>query len=310
MSAAPPRICVVGSCNVDLTFRAARLPRPGETLPAHSVLMGHGGKGANQAVMAARLGARVALIGRVGRDSFGEQALAHYRAEGIDTTHVGTDAERPTGTAAILVDDRANNCILVVAGANAGVSPDDVGAAESALERAGAVLCQLETPLDATLAAFRLARAHRVMTFLNPAPAADLPDELLQLTDVLMPNEREAERLTGLPVEMVDQAEAAARALRRRGPQTVLITLGERGVVVAGGERCEPVAAVPVAAVDTTGAGDAFIGALAVFLLEGGELFETARRAAAVAALAVTRPGAQGAFPTRAEVTAFLASHS
>jgi ribokinase len=302
-------ICVVGSCNVDLTFRAERLPQPGETLPARSVHLGHGGKGANQAVMAARLGARVSLIGRVGRDAFGEQALAHYRAEGIDTTHVRLDAELPTGTAAIVVDDRANNCILVVPGANGGVSPDDVRAAEGVLASSRAVLCQLETPLDATLTAFGLARAHGVTTILNPAPAADLPDELLHLTDLCIPNETEAERLTGMAVTTLEQAEQAAASLRSRGPRAVLLTLGHRGVWLdeENGQRHLPTVAVE--AIDPTGAGDAFIGALAMGLLEGRSLAEAGRRAAAVAALTVTRPGAQSAFPTRAEAEAFLKVH-
>jgi ribokinase len=301
-------ICVVGSCNVDLTFRAARLPQSGETLHARSMQVGHGGKGANQAVMAARLGARVAMVGRVGRDAFGEQAMAHYRTEGIDTTHTRIDAEQSTGTAAILVDDQANNCILVVPGANGAVSSEDVRAAESVLASSGAVLCQLETPLDATLAAFRLARAHGVRTILNPAPVVELPDELLQLTDLCIPNETEAERLTGVVIRTLEDAEKAAAALRQRGPRTVLLTLGNRGAWLQE-ESGQHIPSITVDAVDTTGAGDAFIGALAVFLNEGRSLSEAARRAAAVAALTVTRAGAQNSFPTRTEAMSFLKSH-
>ncbi len=302
----PARVCVVGSSNIDLTFRTPRLPRPGETVSGHTFHVGFGGKGANQAVTAARLGARVTMVGRVGRDAFGEQTLDNYRRHGIDTAHVSVDAERPTGTAAIVVDDDARNCILVVAGANAGLIPDDVRAAAAAIRCADVLLCQLEVSVETTLEAFRVAKAAGVRTILSPAPAASLPDELLRLTDLCVPNETEVELLTGQVAATVSEAEIAALALLRRGPQVVLVTLGERGVLVVEPGAAEHAAGLPVEAIDPTGAGDTFTGALAVFLAEGLTLRDATRRANAVAALSVTRLGAQAACPTRAEAEAFL----
>jgi ribokinase len=305
-----PVICVVGSSNIDLTFRAARLPRPGETLPGHGFQLGFGGKGANQAVMAARLGAQVRMVSRVGRDVFGEQTLAHYRAEGIDTSHVRADAERPTGVASIVVDDEARNCILVVAGANGALSPADVRAAAEAIRTADVLLCQLEVPVETTGEALRLARAAGVRTVLNPAPGLPLPDELLALADLCVPNETEVEALTGLPAATPPEAEAAARALLRRGPGTVIVTLGRRGALVVDAKAAQHVPGAEVEAVDTTGAGDAFIGALAVALADGRPLAEAVRRANLLAALSVTRPGTQTSFPRRDEAEAFLAGRA
>jgi ribokinase len=305
--AVPPHVCVVGSANIDLTFRTARLPRPGETFAGHAFHLGFGGKGGNQAVTAARLGASVTLVGKVGRDVFGEQTAAHYRSEGIDTTHLLADAARPSGVAAIVVDDDARNCILVVAGANGGLTPADVGGAAAVLASADVLLCQLEVPVETTREALRVAREAGVRTVLNPAPAAPLPDDLLRLADLCIPNETELELLTGQPVATPAQAEAAARSLLQRGPRTVIVTLGSRGALVANGQGLAHLPAFPVRAVDPTGAGDAFIGGLAVFLAEGCPLPEAVRRAAAVAALSVTRLGTQTAFPRRPEVEAFLA---
>lgn len=302
----PPRVCVVGSSNIDLTFRTARLPSPGETLTGQTFQLGFGGKGANQAVMAAHLGAQVSMVARVGGDVFGEQTVQNYRRHGIDSTHVLRDAERPTGVASIVVDDNAQNCILIVAGANAGLSVADVRAAAAAIESAGVLLCQLEVPTETTLEAFRLARAAGVYTILNPAPAADLPDELLRLTDLCIPNETEIEALIGQRVTTPDAAKEAARTLLQRGPRAVLVTLGPRGVLLVEGQTVEHIPSVPVPAVDASGAGDAFIGSLAVFLVEGMPLREAAYRANVAAALSVTRPGTQASFPTRTEVEARL----
>jgi ribokinase len=197
-----------------------------------------------------------------------------------------------------------------VAGANAALSPADVRAASSVIGEAGALLCQLEVPIETTLEALRVARAAGVRTILNPAPAASLSDETLSLTDLCIPNETEAEWLTGQRVSSLAEAESAARALLARGPKAVLVTLGERGVLFVEGPTVQHLAAVPVHAVDASGAGDAFIGSLAVFLVEGMPLPEAARRANAVAALSVTRPGTQTSFPTRTEVEAQLSIHS
>jgi ribokinase len=302
----PPSICVVGSSNIDLTFRTSRLPRPGETLAGHGFHLGFGGKGANQAVMAARLGARVAMVSRVGRDVFGEQTLSNYREQGIDTAHVQLDEARPSGVAAIVVDDAAQNCILVMAGANGGLSAADVRRAAGPVQSADVVLCQMEVPPEASLEAFRLARAAGVRTILNPAPAGPLSDELLSLTDLCVPNESELEALTGQAADDLVRAEGAARRLLGRGSARVLVTLGERGALLVDADGATPVPTVAVDPVDPTGAGDVFIGSLAVFWAHGLSLVEAARRAGAVAALSVTRLGAQAGFPTRAEAETFL----
>jgi ribokinase len=303
---AAPRICVIGSANADLTFRTSRLPRPGETFAGHSFHLGFGGKGANQAVAAARLGAKVSLVARVGDDAFGRESLRRFWAEGLDTAFVRADANRPTGTAAIVVDDSAQNCILIVAGANAGLAPADVREAIAAVQQANVLLCQLEVPLDTTLEALRLAHAAGVRKVLTPAPAAELTEEFFELCDLCVPNETEAELLTGREVKDFGDAEGAAVELRRRGVRSVVVTLGERGALLVDDEGISHVPAVPVRAVDPTGAGDAFTAALAVFWAEGIGLREAARRASAVAALTVTRSGTQAAFPTQAEVQDWL----
>jgi ribokinase len=304
-----PRICVVGSTNIDLTFRTQRLPVAGETLAGQSFHLGHGGKGANQAVMAARLGAEAAFVSRVGRDAFGELALANLRAQGIDTGFVGLDGRRATGVASILVDDQARNCILVVPGANLGLSTQEVRDAAGAIRSADAVVCQLEVPLEAVTEAFRLAREAGVRTILNPAPAQSLSDELLQFTDVCVPNEGEAAELSRISTTNGGRTADAGEVLRRRGPKAVLVTLGERGVVVHEGGEPEHIPAPGVVAEDTSGAGDAFVGSLAVFLAEGHSLREAARRANVAAALSVTRLGTQASYPLRSEVEAFIDRH-
>jgi ribokinase len=303
--AKPPRICVVGSANVDLTFRMPRLPKAGETLAGHSLHTGMGGKGANQAVAAARLGAQVTFVACLGNDPFGVEALRHYCAEGIDTSFVRQDARCSTGTAAIVVDDRAENCILYVPGANARLMPEDVRRASAAIQNADVVLCQLETPVASTLEAFRLARAAGVMTVLTPAPAMDVPEQLLQLCDLCVPNKTETEHLTRRPVDTPEGARVAADMLRTRGVKSVAMTLGSGGALLLGDAGALHVPAIHVDAVDTTGAGDAFTAALAVSLAEGVELNESARWATLVAALSVTRLGAQTAFPSLAEVNDF-----
>lgn len=303
-----PRICVVGSANVDLTFRTPRLPTPGETIGGHAFHLGMGGKGANQAVAAARLGAEVALIARVGNDSFGQEAIRHYRAEGLDTTCLRQDAHSPTGTAAIVVDDAAENCIIVVAGANAKLSPEDVREASVVIQNADVLLCQLETPLEATVEAFRLARAAGVRTVLTPAPVTALPDGLLPLCDLCVPNQTEIARLVGGIIDSSGDAQVAANMLRERGVKSVVVTLGSRGALLVDAEGTTPISAVEVTAVDPTGAGDAFTAALAVGLADGLSLREAAQRASVVGALTATRIGTQTAFPTLAEVKKWMSS--
>jgi ribokinase len=304
-----PRICVVGSSNIDLISMVPRLPKLGETLVGRSFHLGYGGKGANQAVMAARLGAQVTMVTRVGRDVFGEGTLKNYQDQGIDTTYVLFDESRFSGVAPIFVDDHAQNFIVIVPGANTGLSPADVHAARQVVTGADVLVCQLEVPVETTLEAFRVAKSAGVRTVLNPAPAAPLPDELLQLTDICAPNETETELLTGQPVHSLAEAGAAARLLRDRGPAVIILTLGERGALVLNGDSVEHVPAIAVEAVDPTGAGDAFIGSLAVYIAEGLTLRDAVLRANAVAALSVTKIGTQVSFPQRADADAFLLQH-
>jgi ribokinase len=304
----PCRICVLGSANVDLTFRTPRLPQAGETLAGRSLHVGMGGKGANQAVAAARLGAEVTFVACVGNDSFGAQAIGQFQREGINTAFIRQDANQPTGTAAIMVDDDAENCIIIVPGANAGLSIADVRAASSAIQQADAVLCQLETPLEATQEAFRLARAAGKLTVLTPAPVRELPDELLCLCDLCVPNRIEIEVLVGRAVHSHEDAHAAAKSLMARGVKSVALTMGGSGAFLLDDTGAIHIPAVAVDAVDTTGAGDAFTAALAVSLADGLPLKEAARRASLVAAITVTRIGTQAAFPQRKEVDESLAS--
>jgi ribokinase len=309
-SVSAPQICVVGSANIDLITRVPRMPKLGETMHGHSFHLVYGGKGANQAVMAAKLGARVCMVARVGQDVFGQGMLVNFSDHGIDTAHVMLDDAHSSGVAPIFVDDHAQNFIVIVPGANGALSPADVYAARDAILASSTVVCQLEVPLETTLEAFRIAKSGRVRTILNPAPAAVLPDELLALTDICAPNETETEYLTGLSVHTLADAEAAARTLLKRGPQIVIVTLGERGVLSVAADRVMHMPAMTVAAVDPTGAGDAFIGSLAVFLAEGMEMNTALWRANAVAAISVTRIGAQVSFPTRAEVEEFIATRT
>jgi ribokinase len=248
-------------------------------------------------------------VSRVGRDPFGEQLLRNYRNEGIDVTHIQQDADRHTGTAAIIVDDQAQNCILVVPGANAKLSPDDVRAAANAIPRADVVVCQLEIPGESVLEAFQIAKAQGVRTILNPAPAGRMPDGLLRLTDFCVPNESEIELLTGRSAQSIPQVEEAGRALRDQGPTTVIVTLGERGALLVGDRAGEHFPAVAVPAVDPSGAGDAFIGSLAVFLAENRSINDAIRAANQLAAFTVTRHGTQNGFPSAAETRDLLARH-
>ena len=305
-----PQICVVGSTNIDLITRVPRLPKLGETMHGRSFHLGYGGKGANQAVMAARLGARVHMVARVGQDVFGQGMLANFRAHGIDSTYITTDSTHSSGVAPIFVDDQAQNVIVIVSGANGALSPADAQAARDAILASTVVVCQLEVPLETTLETFRIAKSGRVKTILNPAPAAVLPDELLALTDIIAPNETEAEALTGSSVQTLPEAENAARILMKRGPGAVIITLGQRGLLYIDAKTVLHVPAMQVDAVDPTGAGDAFIGSLAVFLGEGMPMQQALWRANAAAALSVTRIGTQVSFPDRTEVDSFVATRS
>jgi ribokinase len=303
-----PRICVVGSANMDLLAKVPRLPRMGETLVGRYFHMGSGGKGSNQAAMAAKLGANVTMVAKLGRDPMGQMMFESYQQLGIDTQYVLWDEDHFSGVAPILVDDDGRNMIVIIPGANMALSPQDVIAAGEAIEGAPVLICQLEIPVETTLEAFRIAKGAGVTTILNPAPAAPIPAELFQLTDIIAPNETETEILTELPVGTIEEAKRAAAALSARGPQSVIITLGERGAVLLTEEGFSHVPALPVNSLDSTGAGDAFIGSLAFFVAQGMDLRKAVGKSNAVAAVSVTRIGTQVSFPSRDEVKHILES--
>jgi ribokinase len=299
-------VLVVGSSNTDLIVRVPRIPRPGETVLGGEFSRAAGGKGANQAVAAARAGGRVAFVARVGDDDLGARALADLAAAGVDTRFVLRTPGTPSGLALITVDERGENSISVASGANALLSAGDVEAAAAAFSTADIVLLQLESPLAAVEAALRLAKAKDVPVILNPAPARELDDALLALVTVLTPNEHEAEILTGIAVKDVPGARRAAGRLKERGAAGVIITLGERGIYASAGGFEGAAPAFKVDPVDTTAAGDVFNGALAVALAEKRPMAEALLFAQAAAAISVTRPGAQPSAPTRAEILALL----
>ena len=296
------RIVVLGSTNTDMVVKAAHIPAPGETILGGDFLMNPGGKGANQAVAAARLGGDVTFIAKVGDDLFGREAKALFAKEDINVEHVFTDAEKPSGVALIMVSAAGENSISVALGANGTLSPSDIAAARDGIEGAGALLMQLETPVETILCAAQWASAKGVPVILNPAPACELPDALFPCLSMITPNETEAEMLTGVRVADEATAEAAAKALCAKGVGRVIITLGAKGAFVYDGSNGELIPAFPVEAMDTTAAGDVFNGALVVALTEGRALDEAVVFASKAASISVTRMGAQASVPYRAEV--------
>jgi ribokinase len=302
-----PRVSVVGSFNVDLVFGAPRLPERGETLAGSAFGMFIGGKGANQAVAAARAGARVDMIGRLGDDAFGRDVLGALEEEGVGLRNVVRDPHEGTGVAGIVVEPHGGNAIIVVPRANMRLTEQDVRKARGAIAASDVLLLQLEVPLEASLAAAKIARQAGVRVLLNPAPAQTLPDALYALVDVLTPNESETLFLTGTPATTREGAFDAARALAARGVKDVLLTLGERGaLVLERGQEPVLVSSPAVEAVDTTAAGDAFCGALGVALAEGKPLVDAARFACAAGALACTVMGAGPSLPRRERIEELL----
>jgi ribokinase len=299
-----PRIAVIGSANTDLITFADTFPRPGETVFGRRFELGFGGKGANQAIAARQLGAQVLMLAKVGNDLFGEATLKNFASYGVDTRRVQLVEGCSTGVAPIFVEPNGQNRIIVVKGANDLVSPADVDAAASELRQVDTMILQFEIPLETVYHAVRFARAHGIRCIVNPAPA--LPADLSELAqaDYLIPNETEAEILAEHPVHTLEAAQACASALCARGFRKVLITLGSRGSLLGDSSGCVHVPPFSVTAVDTTGAGDAFIGSLAVFLAEGVPEQEAIARANLYAALSTTRVGAQKSFPTRMEFEA------
>jgi ribokinase len=303
-----PNLVVIGSSNTDLVVQATRIPAPGETVLGSSYKMVGGGKGANQAVAAARLGANVTFVARVGSDAFGEAALEGLLREGVATDFVFRDEQAHSGVALIVVDEQGENAIAVAPGANNQLCVADVDRAKHHITKADAVLLQLEIPLEVVLYSATLATEAGVPVILNPAPARPLTPELLHAVTVLTPNQHEAALLSGVTVTGSESAREAGHALRRLGVPTVVITLGAAGALLVSENIVEHVPGSRVVAVDTTAAGDSFSSALAVALAAGMTLTPAAHFAAAAGALAVTRVGAQPSLPTRSEVEDFLRS--
>jgi len=304
------KIAVVGSLNMDLVVRAPHMPSPGETVIGSDFRTIPGGKGANQAVAAARLGAEVTMIGRVGDDDFGRAQLRNLGELSIDTTYVIMDAEAATGIALITLDTSGQNSIVLAPGANMRLTKEDINAARGAIVWSDVLVLQLENPLEVVVHAIDIAYAEGVKVILNPAPARSIPKETLAKLDYLIPNESETALLTGIEVADLDSAKEAAERLREEGVGTVILTLGDRGAFLASAEESVHLPGYEVEVVDTTAAGDAFVGGLAVALAQGQNLAEAVRYANAAGALAVTRLGAQPSLPTRQEIEEFMKGRS
>ncbi len=299
-----PLIAVVGSANVDLVTFTDRFPRPGETIFGTAFDMGFGGKGANQAVAARYCGAEVEMVARVGSDLFGPATIANFEALGIGTSQVRAVEGASSGVAPIFVDSGGQNRIIVVKGANDRLGPEDVDEAESLLRKADCIILQFEIPLETVYHTVGFARSHGIRCIVNPAPGQPVDIEKIRTVDYFIPNESEAEAITGMPVSSLDEAEACAEYLLDRGLSKVIITLGSMGAFFAGGRVRELVPAVKVDAKDTTGAGDAFIGSFAVFIGEGMPERDAIAQACRYASLSTTKVGTQKSFWKRADFDA------
>lgn len=306
------KILVVGSSNTDLILKVPDIPRPGETVLGTEFLTAPGGKGANQAVTAARTGGKVSFIAAVGDDDYGKNSVEGYRLDGIDTGHIKVCRNVPSGIALINVSSRGENAITVASGANHKLEPEDLRAAEEAFRQADILLVQLEIPYKTVYEAIKIASVHDTLIILNPAPAGDLPEEILQDTDILTPNETEAEKLTGILAASDKEAAEACSRLHGRGVKKIILTMGAKGAYLSdpdSGIR-QMVPGFSMEAVDTTAAGDVFNGALAVALNEGTGLPAAVRFAHAAAALSIGKIGAQPSIPARSEIDRFLKEHS
>ncbi|MCT7993821.1 ribokinase [Laspinema olomoucense] len=299
-------ILVFGSINLDLVTRSHRLPKPGETLRGISFFTASGGKGANQAVAAAKLGMTTFMIGRVGGDSFGQELLESLQQSGVKCDRIFIDKNTASGIATIAVEDTGENTIVIVPGANDRINESDCDRLTDLLPDAAALLLQLEIPLSSVLAAAKKAQNAGIPVILDPAPARELPPELYSVIDIITPNETELSILTGIAVRDIETAREALTELQKRGVKTAIAKLGAKGVLCARGEEQFFVPAFEVEAVDTVAAGDAFNGALAVAIAQGLPLPESVRWGAAAGALTVTKPGAQSALPSRLTFEEFL----
>lgn len=300
-------IIVIGSLNTDLVVKSPRFPQPGETISGEDLQIIPGGKGANQAVAAARQGVKTTMIGRVGSDSFGPFLVENLKSNQVDTSHV-LQTDSATGTAIIVVDANGQNSIVLSPGANGKVSPADVDSASFA--DFGLLLLQLEIPTPTVLRAAQRAHEHGLSVILNPAPAKPLPHELLANVDILIPNESELSLLAGLSVDDASSAEIAAKAILKQGVKTVIVTLGSKGALLVTDSQVTHVNTYKVDVVDTTAAGDAFIGGFASAMLSGKSLEDSVRYGCACGALATTKFGAQPSLPTKDEVETFILHHS
>lgn len=297
------KIVVIGSCNTDMVITTDRLPKPGETVLGGNFKMFSGGKGANQAVAAARLGGNVSFIANLGDDLFGKQLIEQYKKEGIDTRYVFSDINSPTGVALITVDENGENSIAVASGANAALRPDNIEKAIDIIESTDILLMQLEIPLQTVEYAARLAHAKGAKVILNPAPATSLSNELLKSLYAIIPNQIEAEILSGIRIADSISARKATDIIAAKGVDKVIITLGERGVFVKDKTNYYKIPAHKVKVIDTTAAGDTFCGAVCVALSEGMPVYEAAEMANKAASIAVSRQGAQSSIPFREEVS-------
>ncbi|QND52282.1 ribokinase [Phyllobacterium sp. 628] len=303
------RIAVVGSNMTDLVTSIIRMPAPGETLEAPAFAMGFGGKGANQAVAAARLGADVMMVTKVGDDVFGQSTIDNLKSNGIDISHVGTVVGQSSGVAPIFVDESGENSILIIKGANNDLKPADIDAAAEDLKTCDLILMQLEVPLETVYYTAAFADKHGIETILNPAPAApELDPTKLEKVTFVVPNETELALLTGMPTGTDEQIERAAHSLIAKGIRTVIVTLGSRGARLITADASTMIEPLKVRPKDTTGAGDAFIGSFARFYVETKELEPSLKKAALYAADSITRPGTQKSYATSEEFAAFTAS--
>ncbi len=292
------KIVVIGSSNTDMVIKSDKLPNPGETILGGEFLLNPGGKGANQAVTAARLGGKVTFIAKIGSDTFGKNSISLYSSEGINTEFIFSDPEKPSGVALINVNECGENCIVVAPGANGFLSVEDIEKAKCEIESADILLMQLEIPLSVVEYSAKLAYDKGIKVILNPAPASELPNSLLKCLYIITPNKNEAEALSGIKITDIESAKKAAAAIREKGVDTVIITMGELGAIICGDEL-QQIPAVSVKTVDTTAAGDVFNGALSVALAEDKSIVDAVIFACKCAALSVTKLGAQSSIPYR-----------
>jgi len=296
------RIAVIGSSNTDMVIKTTKLPAPGETIMGGDFFMNPGGKGANQAVAAARLGGKVSLIAKTGDDLFGKQARLIFESDQINTGFLVTDPNHPSGVALITVDGHGENCIVVAPGSNSYLNNSDIDLAREEILQSNLILMQLEVPVETVEYAANIAYQAGIKVILNPAPAAKISDDLLSKLYMITPNETEAELISGIPVQDVDSAILAAQNLYNRGVKVVIITLGSKGALIYTGDKGTLVPSPKLEAIDTTAAGDVFNGAIAVAISEGLTLEKAVEFACKAAAISVTRMGAQASAPYRKEV--------